>query len=192
MSIFDWLFGRRKQPDVSPGAAAAKEPEEQRTDAEKIEAIWGLPGGSGGEKAREGSGSAYEAAAGAGNAPGREFTCAEGGFSARLPCAPAEQSIKSAGGWVSGKSFYAALGLSVSNIGGESGRLDALQNASANSYARTAVDADRTPDREAEARRIYHALRHAADADLMALARVLAVRAGGQGPAASGGTPQTG
>jgi hypothetical protein len=70
--------------------------------------------------------------------------------------------------------------LSVSNVGGESGRPYALQNASANSYPRAATDADRTPDREAEARRIFDALRPAADADLMALARLLADRSDGQ------------
>jgi hypothetical protein len=184
MSIFDWLFGRRKQPDVSP--------EEQRTDAIKIEAIGGLPGGSGGEKGNNGAGAEYKAAAGVGSVPGQEFTRAKGDFSARPPGASAEQSIKSAGGPGSGKSFYAPLGVNVSKAGGESGRPYALQSASPNSCPKTPVDADRTPDREAEARRIFDALRYAADADLMALARVLAARAVGQGPTASGGTPQSG
>jgi hypothetical protein len=36
------------------------------------------------------------------------------------------------------------------------------------------MDTDLTPQREAEARRIYDALKHSADAELMALARLLA------------------
>jgi hypothetical protein len=38
------------------------------------------------------------------------------------------------------------------------------------------MDADLTPEQEAEARRIYEALRSTADADLMALARLLAAK----------------
>jgi hypothetical protein len=41
------------------------------------------------------------------------------------------------------------------------------------------MDTDLTPDQEAEARRIYDALRHSADADLLALARLLASKADG-------------
>jgi hypothetical protein len=36
------------------------------------------------------------------------------------------------------------------------------------------MDTDLTPQQEAEARRIYEALKHSADAELMALARLLA------------------
>jgi hypothetical protein len=38
------------------------------------------------------------------------------------------------------------------------------------------MDTDLTPDQEAEAQRIYQALRQAADADLLALARLLAAK----------------
>jgi|SRR5262249_26045179 len=38
------------------------------------------------------------------------------------------------------------------------------------------MDTDLTPDQQAEAQRIYHALKQAADADLMALARLLAAK----------------
>ena len=41
------------------------------------------------------------------------------------------------------------------------------------------MDTDLTADQEADARRIYEALRHSADADLMALARLLASKADG-------------
>jgi hypothetical protein len=41
------------------------------------------------------------------------------------------------------------------------------------------MDADLTADQEAEARRIYEALKHSADAELMALARLLASKADG-------------
>src|SRR4029077_14035322 len=37
-----------------------------------------------------------------------------------------------------------------------------------------------TPDQDAEARRIYDALKHSADAELMALARLLAAQADGE------------
>ena len=42
------------------------------------------------------------------------------------------------------------------------------------------MDADLTPDQEAEARRIYGALKHSADAELVALARLLASKADGE------------
>lgn len=42
------------------------------------------------------------------------------------------------------------------------------------------MDTDLTAEREAEARRIYDALKHSADADLMALARLLASKADGE------------
>jgi hypothetical protein len=42
------------------------------------------------------------------------------------------------------------------------------------------MDADLTADQEAEARRIYDALRHSADAELLALARLLARKADGE------------
>jgi len=42
------------------------------------------------------------------------------------------------------------------------------------------MDTDLTLDQEAEARRIYDALRHSADAELMALARLLASKADGE------------
>jgi hypothetical protein len=42
------------------------------------------------------------------------------------------------------------------------------------------MDTDLTPDQEAEARRIYDALRHSADAELLALARLLASKADGE------------
>src|SRR5436305_5987103 len=42
------------------------------------------------------------------------------------------------------------------------------------------MDPDLTPDQEAEARRIYEALKHSADADLLALARLLASKADGE------------
>ena len=38
------------------------------------------------------------------------------------------------------------------------------------------MDNDLTPDQQAEAQRIYHALKQAADADLLALARLLAAK----------------
>jgi hypothetical protein len=41
------------------------------------------------------------------------------------------------------------------------------------------MDTDLTAEQEAEARRIYDALKHSADADLMALARLLACKADG-------------
>jgi hypothetical protein len=41
------------------------------------------------------------------------------------------------------------------------------------------MDTDLTPQQEAEARRIYDALKHSADAELMALARLLASKADG-------------
>jgi hypothetical protein len=41
------------------------------------------------------------------------------------------------------------------------------------------MDTDLTPDQEAEARRIYDVLRQSAEADLMALARLLASKADG-------------
>ena len=41
------------------------------------------------------------------------------------------------------------------------------------------MDTDLTVDQEAEARRIFDALKHAADADLLALARLLAAKADG-------------
>ncbi len=41
------------------------------------------------------------------------------------------------------------------------------------------MDTDLTPDQEAEAERIYQALRQAADADLRSLARLLAAKADG-------------
>jgi hypothetical protein len=41
------------------------------------------------------------------------------------------------------------------------------------------MDTDLTPDQEAQARRIFDALKHAADADLLALARLLASKADG-------------
>jgi hypothetical protein len=41
------------------------------------------------------------------------------------------------------------------------------------------MDTDLTPDQEAQARRLYDALRHAADTDLLALARLLASKAEG-------------
>lgn len=41
------------------------------------------------------------------------------------------------------------------------------------------MDTDLTPDQETEARRIYDALKHSADAELMALARLLASKADG-------------
>ena len=42
------------------------------------------------------------------------------------------------------------------------------------------MDADLTADQEAEARRIYDALKHSADAELLALARLLASKADGE------------
>ncbi len=42
------------------------------------------------------------------------------------------------------------------------------------------MDTDLTADQEAEARRIYEALKHSADAELMALARLLAAKADGE------------
>jgi hypothetical protein len=42
------------------------------------------------------------------------------------------------------------------------------------------MDTDLTADQEAEARRIYDALKQSADADLMALARLLASKADGE------------
>jgi hypothetical protein len=53
-------------------------------------------------------------------------------------------------------------------------------NASTNPSARVVLDTDLTPDQEAEARRIYDALKHSADADLLALARLLAGKADGE------------
>ena len=53
-------------------------------------------------------------------------------------------------------------------------------NASTNSSARAVMDTDLTPDQEAEARRIYDALKHSADAELLALARLLASKADGE------------
>jgi hypothetical protein len=41
------------------------------------------------------------------------------------------------------------------------------------------MDADLTADQEAEARRIYDALKHTTDADLLALSRLLASKADG-------------
>ena len=41
------------------------------------------------------------------------------------------------------------------------------------------MDTDLTADQEAEARRIYDALKHAADTDLLALSRLLASKADG-------------
>jgi hypothetical protein len=43
-----------------------------------------------------------------------------------------------------------------------------------NSYPRTVMDTDLTPEQEAEAQRIYQALKQTSDADLLALARLLA------------------
>jgi hypothetical protein len=42
------------------------------------------------------------------------------------------------------------------------------------------MDTDLTPDQEAEARRIFEALKQSAEADLMALARLLASKAPGE------------
>ena len=42
------------------------------------------------------------------------------------------------------------------------------------------MDPDLTPDQEAEARRIYDALKQTSDSDLMALARLLASKADGE------------
>ena len=67
-------------------------------------------------------------------------------------------------------------GVSVSKVGGKSGSLLGMLNASTNSSARTVMDTDLTPDQEAEARRIFDALKHSADAELMALARLLAAK----------------
>jgi hypothetical protein len=53
-------------------------------------------------------------------------------------------------------------------------------DASTNSPARAVMDTDLTPDQDAEARRIYDALKHSADAELMALARLLAAQADGE------------
>ena len=41
------------------------------------------------------------------------------------------------------------------------------------------MDTDLTPDQEAEARRIFDALKHSADAELLALARLLASKGDG-------------
>ncbi len=49
-------------------------------------------------------------------------------------------------------------------------------NAFTNSSARTVMDTDLTPAQQAEAQRIYEALKQAADADLLALARLLAAK----------------
>jgi hypothetical protein len=42
------------------------------------------------------------------------------------------------------------------------------------------MDTDLTPQQEAQAQRIYQTLRHAADTDLLAIARLLAAKADGQ------------
>jgi hypothetical protein len=70
-------------------------------------------------------------------------------------------------------------GVSVSKVGGKSGRLTGSSNASTNSSARTVLDTDLTPQQEAEAQRISQALKHAADADLLAIARLLAAKPDG-------------
>ena len=68
----------------------------------------------------------------------------------------------------------------VSKVGGKSGRLSGSPNASANPSVRAVMDTDLTPDQEAEARRIYDTLKHSADAELLALARLLASKADGE------------
>src|SRR5262249_32838119 len=65
-------------------------------------------------------------------------------------------------------------------VGGKSGRLWASPNASTNPSARAVMDTDLTAEQEAEARRIYDALKASADADLLALARLLASKADGE------------
>jgi tellurite resistance protein len=66
--------------------------------------------------------------------------------------------------------------VSVSKVGGKSGRLMRTLNAPTNSCARTVMDTDLTAEQEAEARRIYDALKHSADAELMALASLVAAK----------------
>jgi hypothetical protein len=69
--------------------------------------------------------------------------------------------------------------VSVSQVGGKSGRLLGPSNASTNSSARTVLDTDRTAEPQAQAQRIFDALKHSADAQLMALAPLLATKAHG-------------
>jgi hypothetical protein len=81
---------------------------------------------------------------------------------------------------MSNKNASARVGwVSVSKVGGKSDSLLGTLNASTNSSARTVMDTDLTAEQEAEARRIYDALKHSADAELMALARLLATKADG-------------
>jgi hypothetical protein len=68
----------------------------------------------------------------------------------------------------------------VSQVGGKSASLEGSPNVSTNSSARAIMDTDLTPDQEAEARRIFEALKQSAEADLMALARLLASKATGE------------
>jgi hypothetical protein len=70
--------------------------------------------------------------------------------------------------------------VSVSKVGGKSGKLVGCANAPTNSYPRTVMDHDLTPQQEAEARRIFDALKQTTDADLLALARLLAAKPDGE------------
>jgi hypothetical protein len=65
--------------------------------------------------------------------------------------------------------------VSVSKVGGKSGTLGRRPNASTNSSPRDAI-MDLTPDQEAEAQRLFQALKRTADEDLLALARLLAAQ----------------
>src|SRR5262245_60064170 len=64
-------------------------------------------------------------------------------------------------------------GVSVSQVGGKSGSLWRRPDPSMNCPARRTV-MDLTADQEAEARRIFEALKRTSDDDLMAVARLLA------------------
>jgi hypothetical protein len=67
--------------------------------------------------------------------------------------------------------------VSVSNVGGKSVTLSEFTNASTNSYPRAVMDSDLTPEQEAQARRLFDALKQTTDADLLALARLLVSKA---------------
>jgi hypothetical protein len=66
--------------------------------------------------------------------------------------------------------------VSVSKVGGKSASLTGWPNASTNSSARTVRDIDLTPQQEAQAQRIFHALKQTSDADLLPLAPLLAAK----------------